>query len=137
MWSCIAEHLNDGGVFIADLELGLELERQRVGKPVYWTVSRDRESVRVGWDVVRAPREFERTAEIVFSFEGRGEKWNGIWRERFTLRSYEVTEFADLAERAPGIQLAGVYENRDPYLLDVAPGSAAGRHLVVLRKPRD
>lgn len=134
MWRCISAHLNEGGVFIADLELGLDLERERVRKPTYWTISRDGESVRVGWNVARPPNDSERTSEIEFSFEGRGERLNGMWRERFILRSYEAREFVAFAEAAPLIQLAGVYEIRDPHLIETSPEKAAGRHMVVLKK---
>lgn len=134
MWRCIADHLNEGVVFIADLDLGLAAERERVGKPAFWTISRGAESVRVGWAVTRPPGDADKICEIEFSFEARGDALNGTWRERFRLRSYDAREFVELAENCSGLQLGGLYEIRDPHLPRVEVDRAVGRHMVVFEK---
>ena len=135
MWQCIGEHLTPGGIFIADLELGFAAEAEKVGKPATWAISRDQTEVRVSWLVAEPPSPKTRCCEIEFTFEVRGERCPARWQERFQLRTYDGPEFLRLAGDGGGLEPRGVYELRDPHLLETPPEKATGRFLVVLQLP--
>ena len=136
MWNCIKEHLHPGGVFIADLELGLEYELDRVGRPTAWEISRGEKLVKVTWLVTEPPTPREHYCNITYTFESRGEPPRGVWQACFKLRAFDANEFVQLATTEKRFNLLGLYEARDPYLPDTPPSKAAGRHLVVLQRPR-
>ena len=129
-WRSVARHLSPGGVFIADLELGLAWEAERVGKPGIWTITRGDQEVRVSWGVGRAPTRAVPRSVIQFTFEARGEQWRGFWSEEFPLRSFDGQDFVGFAERN-GLALSGLYELRDPHLVPTDPAKAEGRYLAV------
>jgi hypothetical protein len=134
MWRCIGAHLAPGGVFVADLELGFADQAAKVDKPATWTISRGQTEVRASWMVSAPPSRRTRRCKIEYTFEARGPKLHGKWQERFELRTYEAPEFLELASRGAGLEPAGIYIARDPYLFDTPPEKAAGRCVVVLRR---
>jgi len=134
LWACIGEHLHPGGVFIADLELGVAAAGQSVGKPITWTVARGGDEVRATWQVVRPPSAGQRCCTVEYTFELRGLARRGFWKERFCLRVYEAAEFVAAATRSGDLRLSGIYELRDPYLPATTVARAAGRHLVVFQR---
>lgn len=136
MWRSVASGLAPDGVFIADLELGVAYEAGRLGKPACWTIFREARSVRVMWEVVAAPRPERPRSTIEWRFEQREGDDVSTWSERFELRAYEATEFVSLAEQSALLELAGLYEPRDPHLLERPPEKMTGRALVVLRRRR-
>ena len=135
MWQRIRAHLSAGGVFVADLELGFAAEAAKVGKSVTWAVSRGGTEVRTMWRVTEPPSVDTRCCGVVYAFEARGAELNGSWQERFSLRTYEATEFLELARRHAGLEPRGIYEIREPYLLETLAEKASGRYLVALRNP--
>lgn len=137
MWSCIRAHLEPGGVFIADLQLGLADDAAEVGRPVVWVVARGQTEVRASWLVVEPPLPTRRYCAIEYTFEVRRGSSRGTWTERFRLRTYDAAEFVRLAVADGDLELAGLYEVRDPYLLETSVDKAVGRFLVVLRRLPD
>lgn len=133
-WGCVARHLRPGGAFFADLELGLADQAAKVGRPASWVMARGATLVHATWRVVRAPNPTTGCCEIEWMFEARGHS-PGFWRQRFPLRCYDAPEFISLAEQAGGLRFAGLYELRDPYLLERPPDRFEGRGLVLLRRP--
>ena len=132
MWRSVAEHLAPGGVFVADLELGIEYEAGQAGKPAKWLLSRGAQTVHVTWEVVDPPDSVRRRTGIRWAFELRAGGSVQRWEQRFELRAFDACEFVALAERS-GLGLAGLYELRDPYLLERPADRFAGRGLVVLK----
>jgi SAM-dependent methyltransferase len=135
MWRCIGEHLSPGGVFVADLELGFAAEAEKVGKPVKWTISSDQNEVRATWLVVEPPSPQTRCCRVAYTLEARGPEPRGIWQEHFELRTYDAQEFLGLASRHGELEPHGLYELREPYLVETSVNNAAGRFLVVLQQP--
>lgn len=135
MWGCIRDHLAPGGLFIADLELGYEAEAAKVGRPARWHLSCEQGVVHASWEVIEAPAAHTRCCRVRWEFELRADAGCQTSREEFDLRTYDGPEFVALAEAA-GLRLEGMYELRDPYLIPLQPERAAGRTLVVFRRPR-
>ncbi len=135
MWRCIGEHLTSDGVFIADLELGFDAQAESVGRPVAWEIARGSECVRTTWLVVKPPSPVTRCCEVEYTFETRGDESPGKWRECFELRTYDAAEFLAFAATHAHLEPCGIYELRDPYLIETRPDKAIGRHLVVLQRP--
>lgn len=133
MWQRIGEHLSPGGVFIADLELGIAAEAARVGKPATWEISRGSTLVHVSWEVVEPPSPASPLTGIRWTFESRGGETPGVWSEMFQLRAYDATGFVATAERHGGLECIGIHEPRDPYLVETSLAKAVGRMLVVLQ----
>ncbi|MEP0846128.1 MAG: methyltransferase domain-containing protein [Phycisphaerae bacterium] len=133
LWRCAAAHLNPGGVFIADLELGFADEAGKVGKPATWMLARGETLVHVQWIVATPPDPVSRTVEIEWVFEARGPQ-PGEWRQRFALRVFDAGEFVQRATREHALGLVGIFELRDPYLLPRPIEKAVGRSLVVLQR---
>jgi len=133
MWQCIAAHLEPGGLFIADLELGFKAEGVKLNRPSTWTISRKGTTVCVGWRVVGLPGKGDRCCTVQLVFEARGNIC-GTWSERFPLRTYDAPEFVRMAREEGGLDLCGLFEVRDPYLFERSPEQAEGRFLVVLRR---
>lgn len=136
-WRCVARHLAPGGVFIADTELGVDYERRQAGKPAAWTIARGEQSVRVAWQVVDPPSRERARSGIRWRFElesGGNEPEAGgkrrMWDDRFELRAFDAAEFVEIAEQG-GLVLRGLYELRDPHLLERSPRRFEGRGLVV------
>jgi SAM-dependent methyltransferase len=136
MWGCVRDHLEPGGVFIADLELGFAAEAAKVGKPATWMISRGGTTLRVSWLVTEPPSPITRCCAIEYTFEARGGELSGTWHERFQLRTYDAPEFLEWASRHGGLAPGGIHEVRDPYLVATRPERAVGRFLVVLQRPR-
>ncbi len=136
MWNCIHDHLTPGGVFIADLELGLQYEIDRVGQPTSWEISRGNKLVKVTWLVTEPPSPDDYCCMITYTFKSRGEEPRGTWQESFKLRAYDASEFVRMATAEGLLNLLGLYEVRDPYLPETSPDKASGRHLVLLQRPR-
>jgi SAM-dependent methyltransferase len=138
MWGCIAAHLAPGGVFIADLELGFAAEAQKVSRPVHWMLSRAETLVHVTWCVTRAPAPTTRCCTVEWTFELRDQAQEAapprIWREEFSLRTYDAAEFLDFAASNARLTGRGLYEIRDPYLLERPVDKVGGRVLVVLQR---
>lgn len=135
MWRCVAAHLAPSGVFIADLELGFADQAARVGKPAMWTTSRGQTGVHVSWLVSEAPSPITRCCKVEYTFEARGDGPPSRWQERLELRTYDAREFIELASSGARLELAGLYEVRDPYLVEIPVEDAVGRFLVVLQRP--
>lgn len=135
MMGCIAQHLAPGGVFVADMELGVEHERARVGHPAQWEVACGEVCVHTTWEVCEAPTASHRRTRIRWTYLLRSADPPQRWTETFTLRAYEPAEFVALAARG-GLRLAALYEPRDPYLLERPIEAVSGRTLVVLRAER-
>ncbi len=135
MWKCIHDHLAPGGVFIADLELGFDAEAKKVGNPATWEIARGEMRVKATWLVTEAPSPKSRRSKIQYTFESRGDKSPGIWHERFELRTYDAPEFLKIATTAGRLKPIGIYELRDPYLVETPPEKAIGRHLVAFHRP--
>ncbi len=133
MWRCIGEHLEPGGVFVADLELGFAAEGEKVGKPATWMISRGEVTVHVSWLVIEPPSPRTRCCTIEYTFAARGGPLPGRWQERFHLRTYDAHEFVEMAARGGRLEARGIYEVRDPYLLETPAEKAVGRFLVVLQ----
>jgi SAM-dependent methyltransferase len=136
MWRCIHEHLVSDGVFIADLELGFDAEAEKVGRPATWEITRSGKSVKATWLVTEPPASKTRRCKIEYTFESCGEESRGRWRESFELRTYDAPEFLKIASTCGGLKPVGIYELRDPYLIETPAGQAVGRHLVVMQRPR-
>jgi SAM-dependent methyltransferase len=134
MWSCIADHLHPGGVFIADLELGLAAEAAQLGQPIAWTLSREQIEVRVTWTVIEPPSPATRCCRVEWTFEIREGETHRRWREDFPLRTYDADEFLRLATADGRLAPRFLYLLRDPYLFDTPPENAAGRTLAVLQR---
>jgi SAM-dependent methyltransferase len=134
MWGCVGKHLEPGGVFVADLEFGFAAEAEKVGEPATWVISRGELSVHTSWRVAEPPSPVTRCCTIEYTFEARGGASPGKWQERFPLRVYDAGEFLELALQSGGLELRGLYELRDPYLLATPPEKAVGRFLVVLQR---
>jgi len=133
MWGCVRAHLAPRGVFIADLELGFAAEAEKVGKPATWAIARGPTVVHASWVVAEPPSPKTRCCTIEYTFEARGGASPGRWQERFQLRTYEAREFLALAWRGGRLEPSGMYELRDPYLIETPVEEAVGRFLVVLR----
>jgi SAM-dependent methyltransferase len=133
MWSCIGEHLSPGGVFIADLELGIAAEAARVGKPAIWEISRGPVLVKVNWEVVKPPSLASPLTGIRWTFESRGGESPGVWSEMFQLRAYDAPGFVVTAQRHGRLDCIGIHEPRDPYLVETPAEKAVGRMLVVFQ----
>lgn len=136
MWNCIFEHLAPGGVFIADLELGLAAEAGKVGRPVSWEIARGDKRVRATWLVTAPPSPETRCSKTQYTFESRGRESARVWQESFELRVYDAAEFLALAAEHGHLEPVGLYEPRDPYLFETPLDKAVGRRLVVLQRPR-
>jgi SAM-dependent methyltransferase len=136
MWRCIEEHLEPGGVFIADLELGFGAEAGKVGRPATWMISRGEVTVHASWLVVEPPSAQTRCCTIEYTLEAREGMSPGRWQERFRLRTYDACEFLELASRSGGLEPRGLYEVRDPYLFETPAEKALGRFLAVLQRRR-
>ena len=134
LWQCAAQHLTPGGVFIADLELGFAAEGAKVGQPATWTIARGPTEVRVTWLVSAAPSPRKRCCRIELAFEARGPQRGVRWEEQFELRVYDAEEFVRLAPAGGKLRLSGLYELRDPYLVETPVEKAVGRFLVVLKR---
>lgn len=133
LWRCGAAHLEPGGVFIADLELGFADEAAKAGKPATWMLSRGETLVHVQWIVATPPDPVHRTVDIEWVFEARG-PGAGLWRQRFPLRVFDAGEFVERATQEHALRLVGIFELRDPYLLPRPIEKAVGRSLVVLQR---
>lgn len=133
MWGCIGDHLSPGGVFIADLELGIADEAERLNKPAIWEIARESMQVRVSWEVIGPPSAAVPLTTIRWTFESRGGDREGLWSEVYQLRAYDALQFVAAAERWAELQCCGVYEPRDPYLIEIPVEKAVGRTIVVLR----
>lgn len=133
LWRCVARHLAAGGVFVADLELGIADEAARADRPAVWTVARGEQVVRAAWCVERAPKPETRRTGIAWTFERRGGGPRASWVERFELRAWEAPEFVQSACAGGRLALLGLYELRDPYLFERSPERAAGRMLAAFR----
>ena len=124
-------------MFIADLELGLAAETENVNRPVHWMLSRGETLVHVTWCVTQAPSPSTRCSQVEWTFERRDPAQDAakprVWREKFRLRSYEPAEFLDLAAAHGHLSGRGLYEIRDPYLLERPADKISGRALVVLQ----
>ncbi|MFN0135612.1 MAG: class I SAM-dependent methyltransferase [Phycisphaerae bacterium] len=136
MWQAIARNLPAGGLFIADLELGIAYLAATVGKPQVWTMSSGDSWVRSAWTLVEPPTGRRGTARcrVEWTFECGGVSESRTYRLAFPLRCDDATDFLAAAARA-GLSLVGMFENRDPFLIPRAADRAEGRSLVVLRKP--
>ncbi len=134
LWRGVAERLAPGGLFVADLELGIELARSTLNKPSTWFLSRGDVTVHASWTVVAPADEPSRCCEIEWEFVARGGPTGGTWRQRFPLRTYEPGEFVALAERGGALRRVGVFELRDPYLLERPLERIAGRCLAAFRR---
>ncbi|TWT42061.1 dTDP-3-amino-3,6-dideoxy-alpha-D-glucopyranose N,N-dimethyltransferase [Phycisphaerae bacterium RAS1] len=131
LWRRIAAHLAPGGVFVADLELGLADEGAKLNKPATWAVSRSDVEVRVSWTVTTAPDASTRCCRITWRFERReADGPPHAWSETFSLRTYDAAELAAWMA-AGGLAVRAFYEIRDPYLLERPVERAVGRMLVV------
>ena len=133
LWHCVADHLVTGGVFVADLELGLAAQAAQVGQPIGWTMSRGEALVRVTWTVIEPASAATRCCRVEWVFELRDGETRQRWREEFPLRTYEAEEFVRLATTDGRLEASGMYLLRDPYLFETSVEKAAGRVLVVLR----
>lgn len=133
MWRRIGEHLSPGGVFIADLELGIAAEAARVGRPATWEISRGSTLVKVSWEVVEPPSLASPLTGIRWTFESRGGETPGVWSETFQLRAYDAPDFVATAEQHGGLECIGIHEPRDPYLVETPLEKADGRMLVVFQ----
>ena len=136
MWRCIGEHLSPGGVFVADIELGLAAEAEKAGKPVTWTSSSGPNEVRATWLVVEPPSPRTRCCQVTYTLEARGPEVNGTWEERFELRTYDAQELLASASHHGGLEPRGLYELRDPHLIETPVEKAAGRFLAVLQQAK-
>ncbi len=132
MWGCIRHHLTPRGLFIADLELGIDAEAARAGRSVRWNLTTEEGDVHVCWRVIRPPGQRTRCSRIRWEFELRRHGKRQSCSEEFDLRTYDGPEFVALAE-AGRLKLVRMYELRVPYLIPLPPERAAGRMLVVLR----
>ncbi|MBU0640060.1 MAG: class I SAM-dependent methyltransferase [Planctomycetes bacterium] len=135
MWKCIAQHLQPGGVFVADVELGVMAEAERLGRPARWMNSRGDSLVHVLWDVAQAPTPQAPRTRVRWEFELRGPRRQS-WQESFDLRAYEADEFLHRATEGGGLEPVSIHELRDPYLFAVPVENVAGRVLVTLRRCR-
>lgn len=133
MWNGIADHLEPGGVFVADLELGFDAEAEKIGKPACWMISRGIATVHVSWETIEPPSADTRCCTIRWTFESRDGEPRGKWSEAFPLRTYDAEEFVRRATSRGRLRLSGVYEPRDPYLLETPVAKAVGRMLVALQ----
>lgn len=136
MWHCIDAHLAPDGVFVADLELGFDAEAERVGRPAVWEIARGNKRVKTTWLVTHAPSPVTRCCGIAYCFESLGDESPGRWQESFELRTYDALEFLEIAETHGRLKPVGIYELRDPHLIETPARKAVGRHLVVLQRPR-
>lgn len=136
MWRCIHEHLVSNGVSIADLELGFDAEAEKVGRPVGWEIVRGNECVKATWLVTEPPPPKTRCCKVEYTFESRGDESSNRWQERFELRTYDAPEFLKAASTHGRLKPIGIYERRDPHLIETPAERAVGRHLVVLRHTR-
>ena len=136
MWRCIGDHLSRGGVFIADLELGIADEAERLNKPVRWEIARGSMQVRVSWEVIGPPSAAAALTTIRWTFESRGGECEGVWSEVYRLRACDAPQFVAGAEAHGGLRCCGVYEPRDPYLIGMPVKKAVGRTIVVLQSTR-
>ncbi|MFQ5807336.1 MAG: class I SAM-dependent methyltransferase [Phycisphaerae bacterium] len=134
MWDCIREHLEPGGLFIADLELGFAAEAAKVGRPATWMIAHGETTVHASWLVAEPPSPKTRCCTIAYTLEARGGALAGKWQERFRLRTYDAHEFLEFATVGGGLEPRGIYELRDPYLLETSAEKAVGRFLAVLRR---
>jgi|GEM_PF-3388420 len=138
MWSCVHAHLEPGGVFVADLELGIDAEAEMLGTPRKWMLSRGDALVHASWEVVAPPSHHRPCTRIEWSFElRRGGRDPRVWREQFDLHACDAAEFVRLATSHSGLEFCGAHEIRDPYLLERPLEQAIGRLLVVLRRPAE
>jgi SAM-dependent methyltransferase len=137
MWRRIAGHLNPGGVFIADVELGFAAEAEKVGQPVRWMMSRGEALVHVTWQVIQPPDPNTRCSSLAWTFELRRGDARQSWHEKFCLRTYDASEFLGIAATEGGLSAVGLYELRDPYLFETPAEKANGRMLVVLKRKTD
>ena len=133
MWRCVAAHLARGGVYIGDLEFGVEDTLRQVGKPACWSLSRDTTLVDARWMVEAFANPASRVCRVMWEFDRRTPTDRQAWRESFDARVYEAGEFIEFA-RHGGLELAELLEMRDPFLFPRDPQSATGRHMIVLRR---
>lgn len=134
LWRCIGEHLATGGVFVADLELGLAYESEKVGKPAHWMMSRGEALIHVKWEVAEPPEAIGRRTTIEWTFEKRERDNLQVWSERFPLRAYDAGEFIGFATGGGALELVGIFEPRDPYVLETPVERAIGRMMAVFRR---
>jgi SAM-dependent methyltransferase len=134
MWKCITDHLVPGGVFVADLELGFAAEADKVGRPACWSISRGDVLMHTSWQVIEPPSPKTRCCTAEWVFESRRGEPTGTWRERFPLRTYDAVELLELATADGRLRPAGIYENRDPHLIETPTAKAVGRMLVALQR---
>lgn len=134
MWRCIASHLVPGGLFIADLEFGVEEEGRKLDVPATWYMARDDVLVHVEWCVTRPPDPQTRIGGIRWTFEVRDGAPPASWKQSFDLRAYDADEFLTFAEADGTLIRRGVYEIREPFLFPVTAARPAGRHLAVLQR---
>ena len=132
-WRCVNRHLAPGGVFIADVELGRRHAEENAGKAVAWEISRGPYRVRVSWLPKQVPNSTTQLVPVEYKFDSLSHQ-PGRWTSAFALRMYEAPEFQDLACRIGGLTPCGLYENREPYLLESPAEKAEGRHLAVFKK---
>lgn len=134
-WSGVADHLSPGGIFVADLELGLAHEQAALGHPRFWSVAREESEVDVRWEVIGAPSVQRPISRIRWTFRLRAGDQPGEWSEEFDLRAVEIESLLAAALRDGRLILVNVFENREPYLLPRAPHELDGRFLVILGRP--
>jgi SAM-dependent methyltransferase len=134
MWSCIANHLEPGGLFLADLELGAAAEADKLARPVCWTIARNQHEVHVTWEVTQPPSSARPCSTIRWTFKSSGGEPRGSWSETFPLRVYDADEFVRLATADGRLALLSIHEPRDPYLVETPVEKAVGRMLVAFRR---
>lgn len=131
-WRRIAAHLNPNGIFIADLELARDHVRSCVGRTISWELAEKDRRVRVSWRVTAPPDERTRCCSVEYAFESLAEP-TGAWRTAFELRTYDAEEFQRFAVEAGGMTPLGLFEDREPYLVETPPAKAQGRYLAVFQ----
>jgi SAM-dependent methyltransferase len=134
-WRGVAAHLAPGGIFVADLELGLAHEQGALGHPRCWAIARDESEVDVKWEVIGAPSMQRPVSCIRWTFRLRSVNQERDWSEEFELRAVEIESLLAGARRDGGLTLVNIFENREPYLLPRAPHNLDGRFIIILRGP--
>lgn len=135
LWRGVAAHLNPGGVFVADLELGRAFVRESVGRPAHWSSARGEDAVDAFWSVTADVDPQTDCCEIEWKFVHRRGGARRTWTQSFPLRVFDAAEFLGTA-RTEGLESCGLFELRDPYMFPRDAGDAEGRFLAVLRSPR-
>jgi SAM-dependent methyltransferase len=131
LWHGVRTHLSPGGLFVADLEFGRDYAAGQVGRPSGWEIQHGPIAVRGQWSVLARPDPQSGRVPIEWRFERRSASGCEAWSESFELRTDEAAAFVGLAA-AGGMRLAGLYENREPYLLERQAEKFTGRGLVVM-----